>query len=582
MSTRISEHIRSNVVGYVAIFMFAMSGSAYGLSGSNTVFSDDIAPKEVGTADLAVDGVTSPKIDDGAVGTGDIQNGGVGQLDIATGGVTSTKIMDGQVLAQDIGNAQVLNADLGANAVTSTKIMDGQVTNADLAGNVSFWRLGGNFGTTGANFLGTTDNTPLNLRVSNARGLRLEPAFDGSNLSPNVIGGIADNTVTAGVHSATIAGGGRSNPANSATANRVADHRGTVGGGAGNQAGDNDAILSDAASATVGGGQSNTASSQHATIAGGINNTASSLRTTVGGGELNTANATSATVGGGASNSASAIQATVGGGVENNASGDRATVGGGQTNTAKGQDSTVGGGTNNLASGVASTIPGGELNTAAGDYSFAAGRRAANTNDAHRGAFLFADSSDFDFASTAANSFAVRSTGGARFVSAINGTTGAPTAGVTLASGGGSWSSLSDRASKTGVAPVSGREVLDKLSEVPVSTWGYKAQDPSIRHIGPMAQDFARAFGVGESRRSITSIDADGVALAAIKGLNERVEALGGGMPASRGGADASGLSISPAVLAGIAALAMTLAAALGAALALRWSGRGGGRLAAN
>jgi len=87
-----------------------------------------------------------------------------------------------------------------------------------------------------------------------------------------------------------------------------------------------------------------------------------------------------------------------------------------------------------------------------------------------------------------------------------------PTAGVTLASGGGSWGSLSDRASKTGVAPVSGREVLDQLAALPVSTRSYEAQGSDIRHIGPMAQDFARAFGVGEDDRHITSIDADGVA----------------------------------------------------------------------
>jgi hypothetical protein len=122
--------------------------------------------------------------------------------------------------------------------------------------------------------------------------------------------------------------------------------------------------------------------------------------------------------------------------------------------------------------------------------------------------------------------------------------------------------------------------VLEKLAELPVSTWSYEAQGSGVRHIGPMAQDFARAFGVGEDERHITSIDADGVALAAIKGLNERVEALGGGAPTPGDGPEASGLSIAPAALAAIAALALTLAAALGAALALRWNGRLAGRLA--
>ena len=52
-----------------------------------------------------------------------------------------------------------------------------------------------------------------------------------------------------------------------------------------------------------------------------------------------------------------------------------------------------------------------------------------------------------------------------------------------------------------------------------METWNYKSQDPSIRHVGPMAQDFYAAFGVGEDEKHITTIDADGVALAAIQGL---------------------------------------------------------------
>ena len=58
---------------------------------------------------------------------------------------------------------------------------------------------------------------------------------------------------------------------------------------------------------------------------------------------------------------------------------------------------------------------------------------------------------------------------------------------------------------------------------MPVKTWNYKTQAADIRHIGPMAQDFKAAFGVGESDTGITTVDADGVALAAIQGLNELV-----------------------------------------------------------
>ena len=57
-----------------------------------------------------------------------------------------------------------------------------------------------------------------------------------------------------------------------------------------------------------------------------------------------------------------------------------------------------------------------------------------------------------------------------------------------------------------------------------MSSWEYDAE-PGVRHIGPVAQDFQRAFGFGSDDRHIGTIDADGVALAAIKGLNRKLEA---------------------------------------------------------
>ena len=314
------------------------------------------------------------------------------------------------------------------------------VDGTDATGND--WSLTGDSGTNPAtNFLGTTDNQALNFRVNNARGLRLAPASDGTNQSPNVIGGIADNSVTPGVHSAVIAGGGRGTPSLAASANQVTDHQGTVSGGANNQAGNGAGTVSDRKLATVGGGGGNTASGSSSTVAGGESNIASALDSTVGGGLSNLANGLRATVGGGQSNIASGTDTTVGGGRNNTASGPSATVGGGVNNAAIGSGAAVGGGDGNTASGIAATVPAGQDNTAAGNNSLAAGMQAEADHD---GAFVWADSKPFSFASTAANEFSVRSTGGARFVSAIDGS-GNPTAGVTLASGGGSWASLSDR-----------------------------------------------------------------------------------------------------------------------------------------
>lgn len=80
----------------------------------------------------------------------------------------------------------------------------------------------------------------------------------------------------------------------------------------------------------------------------------------------------------------------------------------------------------------------------------------------------------------------------------------------------------SDRNAKEQFKPVNAREVLDKVAALPITEWQYKTQSDA-RHIGPMAQDFRAAFGVGRDEKHITSVDADGVALAAIQGLNQIV-----------------------------------------------------------
>ena len=193
-----------------------------------------------------------------------------------------------------------------------------------------------------------------------------------------------------------------------------------------------------------------------------------------------------------------------------------ATISVGRDNTASDMYATVCGGWGNTASGYTATALGGRANLAQGDNSLAAGQLAKVT---HEGAFVWADSSEYvDFDSAAAHEFAVRCTGGARFVTAIDGS-GNPTNGVKVTAG--AWSSLSDRNAKANFTGVDGHSILERLSSIPVETWNYKSQDPAIRHIGPMAQDFYAAFGVGEDDKHITTVDADGVALAAIQGLYE-------------------------------------------------------------
>jgi hypothetical protein len=303
------------------------------------------------------------------------------------------------------------------------------VARSDHNHDTTYWKLTGNAGTNpGTNFLGTTDNQALEFRVNNARALRLEPNAD----SPNLIGGYSGNSVTAGVYGATIGGGGSDGYTNVVTgafstvgggrANIAGKWGATIAGGVENKApGESSAIgggngnTASAYVATVSGGGANTASADGATVGGGMNNNSSGGQATIGGGFNNTASGYVATIGGGAGNliTATATYGTIGGGQSNTASGSNATIGGGSSNTANAWYATVGGGYQNTAGGYAATVPGGKDNTAQGMYSFAAGYRAKAN---HQGAFVWADSStDTDFASTAANQFAVRATGGVSF-----------------------------------------------------------------------------------------------------------------------------------------------------------------------
>ena len=377
----------------------------------------------------------------------------------------------------------------GLKNLNATELKSGTVPDARLAANVArtnqVWLLGGNAGTSPAqHYLGTSDDVPLELRVNGRRVVRLTSG--GTNQAPNIIAGASVNSVAPGVFGATISGGGADDWAGLGLlsyTNRVSGHFGTVAGGVQNEA--------------IG---------QYATVSGGQKNLARGVGAAVSGGELNVAG----TSGGGG-------YATVGGGLNNQATGERATVAGGGNNVASGDLATVGGGLGNLASGYIACVPGGRYNRAAGDYSLAAGNRAKAD---HEGAFVWADSSSNDeVLSTAANQVTFRASGGFRIF-----TDATLTNGVRLAHGGGSWISISDRHAKENFAPVDTEAVLERVAALSVQTWNYRTQSPDIRHIGPTAQDFHAAFAVGESDTGITGVDADGVALAAIQGLNRKLE----------------------------------------------------------
>ena len=98
--------------------------------------------------------------------------------------------------------------------------------------------------------------------------------------------------------------------------------------------------------------------------------------------------------------------------------------------------------------------------------------------------------------------------------------------GVSLGQGAGAWSSLCDVNQKNIYGAVDSRSILDKVASLPLYRWSYKTQDASIQHVGPTAQDFRAAFGLGENETTISTLDPDGVSLAAIQELAKRNAAL--------------------------------------------------------
>ncbi len=293
----------------------------------------------------------------------------------------------------------------GSGYAIRTIYTDGTVECEPVGG--TGWGLTGNAGTTpGINFLGTTDNKALEIKVNNARVFRFEP----NTTSPNLIGGYSGNDVSSGVFGATIGGGGQLT-----LLNRVTDYGGTISGGIGNLAGDNAGTVDDSPYSSIGGGILNYAIGSYSTVGGGLFNFSDGIGSAIGGGSENSTGGDGSVVSGGTGNIAYGAYSTISGGSYNyataayttisgggpteptsnptttsnlatdeyctvggggdNQAGDNdadpltsrfATVSGGYSNTASGGYSTVSGGAGNTASMYISTVSGGELNTAGG------------------------------------------------------------------------------------------------------------------------------------------------------------------------------------------------------------------------
>jgi hypothetical protein len=205
-------------------------------------------------------------------------------------------------------------------------------------------------------------------------------------------------------------------------------------------------------------------------------------------------------------------------------------------------------GDNGVAFGLRSTAAGsstfavGEDTYASGAASVALGYHA-HTN-ARQGSFVFGDRSTVDTIRAGVNHSANwRVSGGFRIFTSSNLSTG-----VTIQSGAsvsnwgqanaviststgarlgtdGVWYDVSDVNRKHLFAAISGEDVLVRLRALPIQSWSYRVDDGSVRHIGPTAQDFHAAFGLGSDETTIGGVDANGVALAAAQALEARTAA---------------------------------------------------------
>jgi hypothetical protein len=190
-------------------------------------------------------------------------------------------------------------------------------------------------------------------------------------------------------------------------------------------------------------------------------------------------------------------------------------------------DGTIASGGNSLAVGANSQANGFE-SVALGLRVLAGGNGAvvlgsdAVAQAAAPGSFIFGDrSTTADLTAFIPNQFLARAAGGVGFY-----TNAAMSIGVELAPGGSQWLAVSDVNAKQTFRDLDGEDVLTKLAAMPIQTWSYKAQGDQIRHVGPTAQDFAAAFGLGEDPLRIGTVDADGIALRAIQALEARTRQL--------------------------------------------------------
>ena len=141
---RIRNHIRANVVGYLALFFAISTGTAVAThpGGANTISSGDIINGEVTQPDIAAEAVgtdqiknnqvRSPDIKNGEVGTDDVLDGGIGTADLADGSVNSAKVLDDSLGAGDLATSSVGQSEIATDGVAALEIQDNSIDSGEI------------------------------------------------------------------------------------------------------------------------------------------------------------------------------------------------------------------------------------------------------------------------------------------------------------------------------------------------------------------------------------------------------------------------------------------------------------------
>jgi hypothetical protein len=193
----------------------------------------------------------------------------------------------------------------------------------------------------------------------------------------------------------------------------------------------------------------------------------------------------------------------------------------GHAATAMGQESKATG-QQSVAMGTLTTASG-NLATAMGYQTQAVGRFStalgSNARALGEGSFVYGDASTTAILAAAANMFAVRASGGVRFRTSADESTG-----CNLQGGTGTWNCTSSRLAKEGFEDLDGESVLAKLAAMQIQRWRYR--NTSDWHVGPTAEDFHAAFQLGPGPTTISTVDADGISLLAVQALERRTAEL--------------------------------------------------------